>query len=523
MDQMAELQEEAERLRAAKVQYDEELLEAVKTMSLQEPAPMPPMPVLEPAVSVSTSVRSRLVCPISLVVMKDPVTLVESGVTYDRKSICRSLLLYPALEPTTGQRYDRPLRYTPNRIVRDMVMMMYGDSYYERFDDTEFLQQYREIWSQRLVSGNSSINADPGLYYTRTELELPSNNQAVVNAEASESSNNNGLASSHVHSEGRSPDGIGAGGPSCLFALRTAKGGIPSPCCFVFDAGKKAIYGSDSNLKVWDLEHQTVLYNLDAVSPCCCVAFGNGTRAVSGMSDGTVIIWDLENRKLLNTCIHAKRSCWSTDRHSDEDRVTCCSVFANETMAISGSWDRRLKVWDLTRLRKIYSLKGHTDGVNCCSVFANDTRAISGGKDGMLIIWNLSARLQLFKLRGDAHDVTCCEVFDGDRKALSGGQDKNLKVWSLLRKKELYTLRGHTGPVRCCALLESGKRAISGSDDATLKIWDLESQAVLHTLRGHGGSVRCCAVYASETLFMSGSSDNSLRVWDLPQVAKIDA
>jgi WD40 repeat protein len=522
MDQMAELQQEAERLRASKVQYDEELLEAVKTMSLQEPgAIVPLMPSLERGVTVATNVKSRLVCPISLVVMKDPVTLVESGVTYDRRSICRSLLLYPALEPTTGQRYDRPLRYTPNRIVRDMVIMMYGDSYYQKFDDREFLQQYREIWNQRQVSEKGEKRSGS----TSTDLILrepsnPSDAPTAVNTQAPEQNESNN-APHEFNSQRAAPVGNAAVGSSCLLSLRTANG-VPSSCCIVFDDGRKAIYGSDSNLRVWGLETQSLIYTLNAASPCCCTVFDNDKKAASGMRDGTVVIWDLESRKLLSRYIHPKRSCWGADHRSDEDRVTCCSVFANGTMAMSGSWDRRLKVWDLKRHQKVCSLKGHDDGVNCCSVFANGTRAISGGKDGVLIIWNLSARLLLFKLTGHC-DVTCCEVFDDGRKALSGGYDKNLKVWSLVRRKELCTLRGHEGSVRCCALLEGGKRAISGSDDATLKIWDLESQAVLHTLRGHGGPVRWCAVYANGTLAMSGSDDSTIRVWGLPQAAATDA
>jgi WD40 repeat protein len=521
MDQMAELREEAESLRAAKVVYDEELLEAVKTMSLPQPQSVPQTSSLHRGVSVGTSVKSCLECPISKAAMKDPVTVVESGITYDRQSLCKSLLLYPSLEPTTGQRYDHPLRYTPNRVIRDMAAIMYGDSFFEQFDDREFLQQYNEIWNQRRVSGESgNISRLSNSSLRLPEMSRPSNSPTAIYTRSSDSSN---IVSSVNSSQDSAQDEASTKGPSCLFALRICKGNVSSPCFVVFDDGKKTIYGSDSSLKVWDLEHQTVLYTVQTISPYCLTVFGNGTRAISGMSDGTAIIWDLENRKPLNEYLHVKRSCWSSDRHSHDDRITCCTVFSNDAMAISGSWDCRLKVWDLRSLKKVYSLKGHSGGVNCCSVFANDTRAISGGKDKMLFVWDLSTRLLLFKLAGHAHDVTCCEVLDDGRKVLSGSCDKNLKVWSLVRKKEMYTLRGHEGPVRCCALLEYGKKAISGSDDATLKVWDLQSQAVLHTLRGHDRPVRCCAVYANGTLVMSGSDDKTLRVWDLPEVTTIEA
>ena len=37
--------------------------------------------------------------PIYLELMRDPVVLVQSGITYDRKHICRSLLHFPTKDP----------------------------------------------------------------------------------------------------------------------------------------------------------------------------------------------------------------------------------------------------------------------------------------------------------------------------------------------------------------------------------------------------------------------------------------
>lgn len=42
--------------------------------------------------------------------MRDPVTVMESGLTYDRKSLCTSLLMYPDLEPGTNLSFDSRTR-----------------------------------------------------------------------------------------------------------------------------------------------------------------------------------------------------------------------------------------------------------------------------------------------------------------------------------------------------------------------------------------------------------------------------
>jgi U-box domain len=56
-------------------------------------------------------IEALLECPISLELLHDPVTLLESGITYDRESLRESLRRYPDLEPATGQRFGRPLDF----------------------------------------------------------------------------------------------------------------------------------------------------------------------------------------------------------------------------------------------------------------------------------------------------------------------------------------------------------------------------------------------------------------------------
>jgi hypothetical protein len=156
-EQLDGLQREAEMLRTAKVVYDEDLLEAVKALTAVPPPASHVKPPL--ATTASSAVRDCLVCPISKEVMRDPVTVDGSGITYDRKSLCRSLLSYPDLEPLTRQRFVRPVSYTPNLIARNLVMMQYGDSYYVKYDDEEFKVMYQDKWKQlRHPSGAANLD-----------------------------------------------------------------------------------------------------------------------------------------------------------------------------------------------------------------------------------------------------------------------------------------------------------------------------------------------------------------------------
>jgi U-box domain len=98
------------------------------------------------SIESQNALKSLLLCPISLEVMEDPVMVHESGMTYDRKSLCTQLLLLPEREPFTNQKYEHPLHYTGSITMRKLVALLCGESKLRRHDDTGFHEQYQVAW-----------------------------------------------------------------------------------------------------------------------------------------------------------------------------------------------------------------------------------------------------------------------------------------------------------------------------------------------------------------------------------------
>ena len=60
-------------------------------------------------------------CPISLEIMVDPVMLTQSGNTYERKMIMRSLAEYPRLDPLSGGTFEGEAKLAPNLTVKRLI------------------------------------------------------------------------------------------------------------------------------------------------------------------------------------------------------------------------------------------------------------------------------------------------------------------------------------------------------------------------------------------------------------------
>ena len=196
--------------------------------------------------------------------------------------------------------------------------------------------------------------------------------------------------------------------------------------------------------------------------------------------------------------------------------------------ALSGSWDKTLKLWDLAQGACLRTFEGHTSHVYSVAISPDGRQALSGSYDKTLKLWDLAQGACLRTFEGHTGEVTSVAFSPDGRQALSGSDDKTLKLWNLAQGACLRTFEAHTGGVNSVAISPDGRQALSGSKDKTLKLWDLVQGACLRTLEGHTGEVTSVAFSPDGCQGFSGSSPGDLlskkldfveliKLWDLAE------
>lgn len=270
--------------------------------------------------------------------------------------------------------------------------------------------------------------------------------------------------------------------------------------------GKRAVSGStDYTLKVWDLESGRVLRTLYGHSSTTCgvAVTPDGKRVISASGDKTLRVWDLETGTVLRTL----------EGHSHS--VEGVAVTPDGNVAVSASEDKTLKVWDLATYRTMRTLEGHSGAVNGVAVSPDGKCAVSASDDNTLKVWELKSGRALRTLEGHSGPVLSVAVPPDGTYAVSASRDKTLKLWNLETGRVLRTLEGHSNALHSVAVTPDGTCAVSASDDNTLKVWDLNSGRALRTFEGHSNTVYSVAVTPDGTCAISASWDNTLKVWDL--------
>jgi len=234
-----------------------------------------------------------------------------------------------------------------------------------------------------------------------------------------------------------------------------------------------------------------------AVSP-------DGRSAVSGSTDKTVKIWDLETGECRLTL----------EGHTA--RVNSVAIMPDGQRILSGSKDGSIRIWDAADGRVVASWKASEDAV-CSVAVAPDGRRIitSGGdRDPTLKIWDVASQQRLATLKGHTKAVWSAAVSHDGKWAVSGAYDCTVRIWNLETRACLATLKGHLREVESVQITPDGRFSVSASDDKTIKIWDLEARACVGTLEGHHGMWSVAISPCGGLIASAGSSTNAVGLWD---------
>lgn len=229
----------------------------------------------------------------------------------------------------------------------------------------------------------------------------------------------------------------------------------------------------------------------------------DGKYMLSGNSDRTVQIWDMESGKEIRTM------------RGHTDYVNSVTFSPDGKLALSASADNSLKVWDTLSGKEIRTLQGHSYWALAVAFSKNGDYIMSGGGEGTIKIWNSSSGRISKSLIGHTRDVNSVVFSDDGKYILSGSSDKSLRLWDFNSGNIVKTLEGHKADVYAVALSSDGKFAVSGSGDSTVKLWDMSSGSILQSFDGHTEAVVSVNFTSDDKYILSGSDDKTLRLWEI--------
>ncbi|KAB5565076.1 hypothetical protein DKX38_005130 [Salix brachista] len=275
-----------------------------------------------------------------------------------------------------------------------------------------------------------------------------------------------------------------------------------------------------------------------------------GSKVFTAHQDSRIRVWKVSRRsenvfRLVDTLPTTKdylgkfmkqSNYVQTRRHHKKlwiehaDSISCLTVYNG--LVYSGSWDKTLKVWRISDLKCLESIKAHDDAIN--ALVACKGILYSASADGKIKAWGKEGR-NSHSLKGilEGHkDVSLNSVIisDDGKWVYGGASDGFVMGWEgshdFLSWKLVSETKAHQMAVLCMCL--TGEFLFSGSADKSIRIWKREAFGKLSkvgVINGHEGPVKCLQASPNNVgggfMLYSGGLDKSVRVWWVPKQSAV--
>ncbi|KAG2042761.1 WD40-repeat-containing domain protein [Suillus americanus] len=181
------------------------------------------------------------------------------------------------------------------------------------------------------------------------------------------------------------------------------------------------------------------------------------------------------------------------------------------SIIVSASCDKTLRVWDARSGHCIYVLRGHTATVRCARVLHNRPIAVTGSRDSTLRVWNIQKGVVLRVLHGHTASVRCLDVCGN--KVVSGSYDTTCRIWDVDTGECIRVLRGHSHQIYSIAI--DGNLVASGGMDTIVRVWDATTGNCIAQLTGHTALVCQLQLSTTTNLLATGGSDGRVITFSL--------
>lgn len=209
--------------------------------------------------------------------------------------------------------------------------------------------------------------------------------------------------------------------------------------------------------------------------------------------------------------------------HAHSHFVSDVVMSSDGQFALSGSWDKNCRLWDLSTSKTTRIFTGHTKDVLSVAFSADNRQIVSGSRDKTVKLWNTLGVCKYTITEDNHSDWVSCVRFSPNTNnpiIVSSGWDRKVKVWNLTNCKLKTNHYGHSGFLNCVTVSPDGSLCASGGKDGQAMLWDLNEAKHLYTLDGGGPINALC--FSPNRYWLCAATGPSIKIWDLEGKIVVD-
>lgn len=241
------------------------------------------------------------------------------------------------------------------------------------------------------------------------------------------------------------------------------------------------------------------------LAPVAAVVFSPDGRLLAAGAYGRVVVWDLKNAQVVKVLTNVLGAV--NDLKFSPDG----SVLAVAGGQPSARGDIRVFAvadWKLTA-----TLGGHTDVVGSVSFSPDGALLGSASFDKTVRVWNLSSRQSVMTYTGHSDFVHGVAFGPKSEWVATASKDKTGRLIDAKTGQSRLTFNGTEQEVLAVAVKPDGSAVVTAGLDPSLSWWSSQTAERVKRSAGHSTAVHELAFASSGDLLASAGADKTVRLW----------
>lgn len=234
-------------------------------------------------------------------------------------------------------------------------------------------------------------------------------------------------------------------------------------CSAWFPGDKFVVVGCrDGTLQVFDVLSSSLALSIPAHEGSIWSCDLKNQTLLTGSADCSIKFWTLDPS---TTQLH------NFDQLTLKDEILSVQQTSNQKFICAALLDCTIQVLYSDSHKLLFSLYAHKLPVTCFAVTHDNTLLVSGSSDKNLKVWGLDYGDCRKSIIAHSQGITDVKCVHETHFAFSAGRDFLIKYWDLDTKEVIQVLRAHTSEVWSICLSSQGDFLVSSGNDVCLNIW----------------------------------------------------
>lgn len=279
--------------------------------------------------------------------------------------------------------------------------------------------------------------------------------------------------------------------------------GYATACCLAADGRIVLVANDDDPIRQWNLRSGYISHRWEGHCRCVCslAIDHNGSHALSGSWDGSVIFWHLDYPQHSQLAEISKN--W----------VTSVAMNAEATRGLAGTRDGKIILINLATMECNNLNINPSNQTIVFTLIKNDIGIISL-YDGTVVIWDLLQNQLIAQHRPHGRQITAMDATYEGRLIISSSRNGSILLWEIHSGKVIKEFR-HTGEVIKHIRLINDRMFITLSKDGGLRIWCLDNQESLNYFYAHDNPITTADISEDGRFMVSADENKIIKLWEL--------